>query len=99
MRSRNGGRFYFTHIYIEMKRDKIKGSGRKIGSENIIQRELREQLRLHLVNELNAIQSRINELPLSERYKVAAMLFKLVVAPGSSQSMNEPTIIIVPENI
>lgn len=82
-----------------MKRDKIKGSGRKIGSENIIHRELREQLRLHLVNELNAIQSRINELPLNERYKVAAMLFKLVVAPESNQNINEPTIILVPENV
>lgn len=87
------------HTFTSMKRDKVKGSGRKIGSENIIQRELREQLRLHLANELNAIQSRINELPLSERYKVAAMLFKLVVAPESNYSTNEPTIILVPENI
>jgi len=32
-----------------MKRTKVKGSGRKIGSENIIQRELREQLLFKLV--------------------------------------------------
>jgi hypothetical protein len=79
-----------------MKRTKIIGSGRKIGSENIIQRELREQLRLHLVNELNAIQSRIDELPLSDRYKVAAMLFKLVVSPQSNEMQSESPIILVP---
>ena len=82
-----------------MKRTKVKGSGRKIGSENIIQRELREQLRLHLVNELNAIQGRIDELPLSDRYKVASMLFKLVISPQTNEPMNEPTIILVPSNV
>jgi hypothetical protein len=79
-----------------MKRTKVKGSGRKIGSENIIQRELREQLRLHLVNELNAIQGRIDELPLSDRYKVAAMLFKLVISPQSNEMQSESPIILVP---
>jgi hypothetical protein len=79
-----------------MKRTKVKGSGRKIGSENIIQRELREQLRMHLVNELNAIQGRIDELPLSDRYKVAAMLFKLVVSPQSNEMQSESPIILVP---
>ncbi len=82
-----------------MKRTKVKGSGRKIGSENIIQRELREQLRLHLANELNAIQGRIDELPLSDRYKVAAMLFRLVISPQTNEPMNEPTIILVPSNV
>jgi hypothetical protein len=82
--------------FTSMKRTKIIGSGRKIGSENIIQRELREQLRLHLVNELNAIQGRIDELPLSDRYKVAAMLFKLVVSPQSNEMQSESPIILVP---
>ncbi len=57
-----------------LKRQKIPGSGRKQGSQNILQRELREQLQLHLANELNAIQARINELPLVDRYKVAECL-------------------------
>lgn len=74
---------------------KVPGSGRKPGSENVIQRELREQLRLHLVNELQAIQGRINELPLVDRYKVAAMLFKLVVRPElNEEPSNAPVIVI-----
>lgn len=86
-------------IITSMKRTKVKGSGRKIGSENVIHRELREQLRLHLANELNAIQGRIDELPLSDRYKVAAMLFRLVISPQTNEPMNEPTIILVPSNV
>jgi len=82
-----------------MKRTKVKGSGRKIGSENVIHRELREQLRLHLANELNAIQGRIDELPLSDRYKVAAMLFKLVISPQSNEMQSESPIILVPSNV
>jgi len=53
-----------------------------------IERELREQLQLHLANELNAIQARINELPLVDRYKVAAMLFKLSLP---TQTNDEPS--------
>jgi hypothetical protein len=67
---------------------KVPGSGRKQGSQNILQRELREQLQLHLANELNAIQARINELPLIDRYKVASMLFKLLLP---TQTNDEPT--------
>lgn len=74
------------------KRAKIQGSGRKQGSQNILQRELREHLTLHLVNELNAIQARLDELPLVDRYKVAAMLFKLVVAPESQTYAPPPVI-------
>jgi hypothetical protein len=76
------------------KRSKVEGSGRKQGSQNILQRELREHLRLHLVDELTAIQARVDELPLVDRYKVAAMLFKLVVAP-ESQSYAPPPVIHV----
>jgi hypothetical protein len=75
------------HITCPMKM-KVPGSGRKQGSQNVLQRELREQLQLHLANELNAIQARINELPLVDRYKVAAMLFKLSLP---SQMSDEPT--------
>ncbi len=71
-----------------LKRQKIPGSGRKQGSQNVLQRELREQLQLHLANELNAIQARINELPLVDRYKVAAMLFKLSLP---TQTNDEPS--------
>lgn len=74
------------------KRAKIQGSGRKQGSQNILQRELREHLTLHLVHELNAIQARLDELPLLDRYKVAAMLFKLVVASGSQTYVPPPVI-------
>jgi hypothetical protein len=76
------------------KRSKIEGSGRKQGSQNILQRELRERLTSHLVHELTAIHARLDELPLVDRYKVAAMLFKLVVAP-ESQSYAPPPVIHV----
>ena len=82
-----------------MKRMKVPGSGRKPGSKNIIQSELKEHLRLHLCNELEAIQERINELPLHERYKVAAMLFKLVISPANDFESNAPNVILVPHNL
>ena len=74
---------------------KIPGSGRKFGTPNVMTNELREQLRLHLVNELDAIQGRMNELPLVDRYKVAAMLFKLLLPPQmNDEPSNVPVIII-----
>lgn len=76
------------------KRMKVEGSGRKQGSQNVLQRELREQLHLHLVNELNAIQARVDELPLVDRYKVAAMLYKLVL-PTQMQEYAPPPVIHV----
>jgi hypothetical protein len=76
------------------KRLKIQGSGRKQGSQNVLQRELREQLHLHLANELNAIQARVDELPLLERYKVASMLFKLLI-PSQMQEFAPPPVIHV----
>ena len=42
-----------------MKRNKVPGSGRKVGTPNVMTNELREQLRMHLVNELDAIQGRL----------------------------------------
>ena len=78
-----------------MKKMKVPGSGRKPGSENVLQRELREQLRLHLANELIAIQGRINELSIVDRYKVAAMLYKLVIRPEiDDMPTNQPVIVI-----
>jgi hypothetical protein len=82
-----------------MMKMKVQGSGRKPGSENIIQRELREQLRLHLTNELELIQGRINELPLVDRYKIAAMLFKLVVRPELNEEPNNAPVIIVSKDL
>lgn len=76
------------------KRLKIEGSGRKQGSQNVLQRELRQQLHLHLANELNAIQARVDELPLLERYKVASMLFKLLI-PSQTQEYAPPPVIHV----
>ena len=74
---------------------KVPGSGRKQGTPNAMTNELREQLRLHLTNELEAIQGRINELPLVDRYKVAAMLFKLLLPPQmNDEPSNAPVIII-----
>ena len=74
------------------KRQKIVGSGRKMGSTNVVQRELREQLRLFLTDELHAIQDRVDELPLLERYKVASMLFKLVIPPETQEYAPPPII-------
>jgi hypothetical protein len=82
-----------------LKRQKIIGSGRKQGSQNILQRELREQLQLHLANELNAIQARINELPLVDRYKVAAMLFKLLLPPQTNDDTSNAPVIIVSKDL
>jgi len=74
---------------------KVPGSGRKLGTPNVVTNELRERLRLHLVNELNEIQGRLNELPLVDRYKVAAMLFKLLLPPQmNDEPSNAPVIII-----
>lgn len=82
-----------------MKRQKIPGSGRKVGTPNVMTNELREQLRMHLVNELDAIQSRMDEIDLIDRYRVAAMLFKLLLP---TQTNDEPTnvpIIMISEKI
>jgi len=71
-----------------MKRNKVPGSGRKVGTPNVMTNELREQLRMHLVNELDAIQGRMDEIDLIDRYRVAAMLFKLLLP---TQTNDEPT--------
>lgn len=74
------------------KRNKVIGSGRKVGSQNVLQKELREQLRLFLADELHAIQARVDELPLLDRYKVASMLFKLVIPPETQEYAPPPII-------
>lgn len=82
-----------------MKRNKVPGSGRKVGTSNVMTNELREQLRMHLVKELDAIQGRMDEIELIDRYRVAAMLFKLLLP---TQTNDEPTnvpIIVISEKI
>jgi len=73
---------------------KIEGSGRKVGSQNVLHKQLREQLHLHLASELDAIQARVDELPLLDRYKVASMLFKLLIPP-QTQEFSPPPVIYV----
>jgi len=82
-----------------MKRNKIVGSGRKVGTPNVITNELREQLRLHLVNELDAIQGRIDEIDLIDRYKVAVMLFKLLLPTQTNDEPSNAPIIVISKNI
>ena len=76
---------------------KVPGSGRKTGSTNVINRQLREQLTLHLESELEVITSRLDELPLVDRYKVCAMLIKLVLPPQTIDiSVDRPVIVFPP---
>ena len=82
-----------------MKRNKIPGSGRKVGTPNVITNELREQLRLHLVNELDAIQERMDEIDLIDRYKVAVMLFKLLLPTQTNDEPSNAPIIVISKNI
>jgi hypothetical protein len=82
-----------------MKRNKIPGSGRKVGTPNVITNELREQLRLHLVNELDAIQGRMDEIDLIDRYKVAVMLFKLLLPTQTNDEPSNAPIIMISKNI
>jgi hypothetical protein len=82
-----------------MKRNKIPGSGRKVGTPNVITNELREQLRLHLVNELDAIQGRMDEIDLIDRYKVAVMLFKLLLPTQTNEEPSNAPIIMISKNI
>ena len=86
------------HITCPMKM-KVPGSGRKQGTPNVITNELREQLRLHLVNELEAIQGRINELPLLDRYKVVAMLYKLVLPTQMNDEPNNAPVIVISKDL
>jgi hypothetical protein len=82
-----------------MKRNKIPGSGRKVGTPNVMTNELREQLRLHLVNELDAIQGRMDEIDLIDRYRVAAMLFKLLLPTQTNDEPSNAPIIMISKNI
>lgn len=82
-----------------MKRNKIPGSGRKVGTPNVMTNELREQLRLHLVNELDAIQERMDEIDLIDRYKVAVMLFKLLLPIQTNDEPSNAPIIVISKNI
>jgi hypothetical protein len=82
-----------------MKRNKIPGSGRKVGTPNVITNELREQLRMHLVNELDAIQGRMDEIDLIDRYRVAAMLFKLLLPTQTNEEPSNAPIIMISKNI
>jgi hypothetical protein len=82
-----------------MKRNKIPGSGRKVGTPNVMTNELREQLRLHLVNELDAIQGRMDEIDLIDRYKVAVMLFKLLLPTQTNDEPSNAPIIVISKNI
>jgi hypothetical protein len=81
------------------KRMKVPGSGRKPGSTNAITRELREQLTLHLANELEVITSRLDELPLVDRYKVCAMLFRLVLPTQTLDNISEPPVIVISHDL
>ena len=82
-----------------MKRNKIPGSGRKVGTPNVMTNELREQLRMHLVNELDAIQGRMDEIDLIDRYKVAVMLFKLLLPTQTNDEPSNAPIIMISKNI
>ena len=82
-----------------MKRNKVPGSGRKVGTPNVMTNELREQLRLHLVNELDAIQGRMDEIDLIDRYKVAVMLFKLLLPTQTNEEPSNAPIIMISKNI
>jgi hypothetical protein len=82
-----------------MKRNKTPGSGRKVGTPNVMTNELREQLRLHLVNELDAIQGRMDEIDLIDRYKVAVMLFKLLLPTQTNDEPSNAPIIMISKNI
>jgi len=82
-----------------MKRNKIPGSGRKVGTPNVMTNGLREQLRLHLVNELDAIQGRMDEIDLIDRYKVAVMLFKLLLPTQTNEEPSNAPIIMISKNI
>jgi hypothetical protein len=84
---------------MQMKRNKIPGSGRKVGTPNVMTNELREQLRLHLVNELDAIQERMDEIDLIDRYKVAVMLFKLLLPTQTNDEPSNAPIIVISKNI
>jgi hypothetical protein len=84
---------------LEAKRMKVPGSGRKPGSTNAITRELREQLTLHLANELEVITSRLDELPLVDRYKVCAMLFRLVLPTQTLENVSEPPVIVISHDL
>jgi hypothetical protein len=82
-----------------MKRNKVPGSGRKVGTPNVMTNELREQLRMHLVNELDAIQGRMDEIDLIDRYRVAAMLFKLLLPTQTNDEPTNAPIIVISKNI
>lgn len=77
---------------------KISGSGRKVGTPNVMTNELRNLLLLHVTNELMAIQARVDELPLLDRYKVASMLFKLLLPIQiNSEATSQPIIYVHPD--
>lgn len=82
-----------------MKRNKVPGSGRKVGTPNVMTNELREQLRMHLVNELDAIQGRMDEIDLLDRYRVAAMLFKLLLPTQTNEEPTNAPIIMISNKI
>jgi len=82
-----------------MKGMKIPGSGRKPGTPNAMTNELRDQLRLHLAHELNAIQGRMDEMPLVDRYKVAAMLFKLLLPTQTNDEPSNAPVIIISKDL
>lgn len=78
---------------------KIPGSGRKPGTPNALTSELRNVLHDHLKNELKAITSRLDELPLVDRYKVCAMLFKLVLPPLQDELPGNAPIIVISHDL
>lgn len=82
-----------------MKRNKVPGSGRKVGTPNVMTNELREQLRMHLINELDAIQGRMDEIDLLDRYRVAAMLFKLLLPTQTNEEPTNAPIIMISNKI
>ena len=80
-------------------RMKVPGSGRKVGTPNALTNDLRNVLRNHLENELEAIRGRIDELPLLDRYKVASMLFKLLLPPQTNEEPGNAPIIVISHDL
>jgi len=83
---------------MKQTRMKVEGSGRKVGTPNAMTNELRNLLLLHMTNEIMAIQDRMDELPLLDRYKVASMLFKLLLPIQiNSEASTQPIIHVHPD--
>ena len=78
----------------------MRKGGRVKGSTNLITRELKHQLVLHASNELNVVLSRLNELPLAERYKMLVALMRILIPRDKPEGEYiEPPIIQIHGNL